>query len=313
MKYKIFLKYVILPIIILVLHFGKLQALENKILFKIDNEIVTTIDIYNELKFFKMFNQQINDLSKQEQLEISKNSIIKNKIKKVEILKFTEEIKIESKFLLKFVQNKFKNMRISSMDDFEKDLELNGLDIEVIKEKLTIELIWNDLIFQKFNSKVSIDRNKIKKEVLNNSNKYLRELSISEIIFNISKKKDFEDKYSKILEDINLTGFKNAALIHSISDTASVGGYIGWVKEDNLNPTIKDAISGLKKGEFSKPIRTSSGFIMLKIEDEKEYKIEIDLNNEIKKLIKYKTNEQLNQFSRLYFNKIKKNIIFNEL
>jgi len=313
MKYKIFLKYVILPIIILVLHFGKLQALENKILFKIDNEIVTTIDIYNELKFFKMFNQQINDLSKQEQLEISKNSIIKNKIKKVEILKFTEEIKIESKFLLKFVQNKFKNMRISSMDDFEKDLELNGLDIEVIKEKLTIELIWNDLIFQKFNSKVSIDRNKIKKEVLNNSNKYLRELSISEIIFNISKKKDFEDKYSKILEDINLTGFKNAALIHSISDTASVGGYIGWVKEDNLNPTIKDSILDLKKGQFSKPILTSSGFIILKIEDEKEYKIDTNLNDEIKKLIMYKTNEQLNQFSRLYFNKIKKNIIFNEL
>ena len=302
-----------MPIIILVLHFGKLQALENKILFKIDNEIVTTIDIYNELKFFKMFNQQINDLSKQEQLEISKNSIIKNKIKKVEILKFTEEIKIESKFLLKFVQNKFKNMKISSMDDFEKDLELNGLDIEVIKEKLTIELIWNDLIFQKFNSKVSIDRNKIKKEVLNNSNKYLRELSISEIIFNISKKKDFEDKYSKILEDINLTGFKNAALIHSISDTASVGGYIGWVKEDNLNPTIKDSILDLKKGQFSKPILTSSGFIILKIEDEKEYKIDTNLNDEIKKLIMYKTNEQLNQFSRLYFNKIKKNIIFNEL
>ncbi len=313
MKYKIFFKYITISIIIIILHFDKLQALENKILFKVDNEIVTTIDIYNELKFLKMFNQQINSLSNQEQLEISKNSIMRDKIKKIEILKFTEEIKIENKFLLELLQNKFKNRKISSVDDFEKDLELNGLDIEVIKEKLAIELIWNDLIFQKFNSKVSIDRNKIKKKVLNNSNKYLRELSISEIIFNISKKKDFENKYSKILEDINLTGFKNAALIHSISDTASVGGYIGWIKEDNLNPTIKDAISGLKKGEFSKPIRTSSGFIMLKIEDEKEYKIEIDLNNEIKKLIKYKTNEQLNQFSRLYFNKIKKNIIFNEL
>tara|TARA_B100000989_G_scaffold268190_1_gene222743 strand:+ start:84 stop:1025 length:942 start_codon:yes stop_codon:yes gene_type:complete len=313
MKYQIFFKYFTIPIIIIILHFDKLQALENKILFKIDNEIVTTIDIYNEIKFLKMFNQQINSLSNQEQLEISKNSILKDKIKKVEILKFTEEIKIENKFLLKLVQNKFKNRKISSIENFEQDLELNDLDIEVIKEKLAIELMWNDLIFQKFNSKVYIDRNKIKNEVLNNSNKYLRELSISEIIFNISKKKDFENKYSKIVEDINLTGFKNAALIHSVSDTASVGGYIGWIKEDNLNPKIKDGISGLKKGEFSKPILTSSGFIILKIEDEKEYKIETDLNDEIKKLIQYKTNEQLNQFSRLYFNKIKKNIIFNEL
>ena len=313
MKYKIFLKYITISIIITILHFDKLHALENKILFKIDNEIVTTIDIYNELKFLKIFNQQINNLSNQEQLEVAKNSIIRDKIKKIEILKFTEETKVENKFLLKLVQSKYRNRKISSMDDFEKDLELNDLDIEVIREKLAIELIWNDLIFQKFNSKVSIDRNKIKKEVLNNSNKYLRELSISEIIFNISKKKDFEDKYSKILEDINLTGFKNAALIHSISDTASVGGYIGWVKEDNLNPTIKDSISDLKKGQFSKPILTSSGFIILKIEDEKEYKIDTNLNDEIKKLIMYKTNEQLNQFSRLYFNKIKKNIIFNEL
>ena len=313
MQYKIFLNYIMITIIIIILHFEKSHALENKILFKIDNEIVTTIDIYNQLKFLKIFNQQINDLSNKEQLEISKNSIIRNKIKKIEILKFTEEIKVENKFLLKLVQNKYKNRKISSMDDFEKDIESNGLDIGVIREKLAIELIWNDLIFQKFNSKISIDKNKIKNEVLNNSNRYLRELSISEIIFNISKKKDFENKYSKILEDINLTGFENAALIHSVSDTASVGGYIGWVKEDNLNPTIKSAISELKKGQFSKPILTSSGFIILKIEDEKEYKIDTNLNDEIKKLIKYKTNEQLDQFSRLYFNKIKKNIIFNEL
>ena len=313
MQYKIFLKCIVIPIIIIILNFDKLHALENKILFKIDNEIVTTIDIYNELKFLKIFNQQINDLTNQEQLEISKNSIIRDKIKKIEILKFTKEIKVDNKFLLKLVQNKYKNREISSMDDFKKDLELNGLDFEIIREKLALELIWNDLIFQKFNSKISIDKNKIREEVLNNSNKYLRELSISEIIFNISKKKDFENKYSKILEDINLTGFENAALIHSVSDTASVGGYIGWVKENNLNPTIKSVISELKKGQFSKPIQTSSGFIILKIEDEKEYKIETNLNDEIKKLIKYKTNEQLDQFSRLYFNKIKKNIIFNEL
>ncbi len=313
MQYKIFLKCIVIPIIIIILNFDKLHALENKILFKIDNEIVTTIDIYNELKFLKIFNQQINDLTNQEQLEISKNSIIRDKIKKIEILKFTKEIKVDNKFLLKLVQNKYKNREISSMDDFKKDLELNGLDFEIIREKLALELIWNDLIFQKFNSKISIDKNKIREEVLNNSNKYLRELSISEIIFNISKKKDFESKYSKILEDINLTGFENAALIHSVSDTASVGGYIGWVKENNLNPTIKSVISELKKGQFSKPIQTSSGFIILKIEDEKEYKIETNLNDEIKKLIKYKTNEQLDQFSRLYFNKIKKNIIFNEL
>ena len=58
---------------------------------------------------------------------------------------------------------------------------------------------------------------------------------------------------------------------------------------------------------------TSSGFLIIKIEDEKKYEIDLNLDKEIKNLVKFKTNEQLNQFSRLYFNKVKKDIIFNEL
>ena len=148
---------------------------------------------------------------------------------------------------------------------------------------------------------------------MNKPKKNLRELSISEIIFNVSKKSEFEKKYEQVLKDIELTGFKNAALIHSVSDSASVGGYIGWIKEDNLNEKIRKKISDLKRGEFSKPILTSSGFLIIKVEDEKKYEIDSNLDNEINNLIQFKTREQLNQFSRLYFNKVKKNVIFNEL
>ena len=101
--------------------------------------------------------------------------------------------------------------------------------------------------------------------------------------------------------------------MHSISDSASVGGYIGWIKENNLNENIRKKTANLKKGEFSKPILTSSGFLIIKVEDEKKYEIDLNLDKEIENLIKFKTNEQLNQFSRLYFNKVKKDIIFNEL
>jgi peptidyl-prolyl cis-trans isomerase SurA len=287
--------------------------LENKILFKIDNEIITTIDIYHEVKFLKIFNPQINDLNNEEQLVISKNSIIRDKIKKTEILNFVKEIKVEEKFLMNLIKNKYSAINVDNINDFENYLKENELNVNLIKEKFAIELIWNDLVFQKYNSKISIDKEKIKSEILKKPKKNLRELSISEIIFNVSKKSEFENKYRKIIEDIELTGFKNAALLHSISDSASVGGYIGWIKEDNLNETIRKKILNLKKGEFSKPILTSSGFLIIKVDDEKEYEIDLDLDSEIKNLIKFKTNEQLNQFSRLYFNKAKKNVIFNEL
>ncbi len=313
MKSNLFFRYLLIYFLLIFFIFFKLQALENKILFKIDNEIITTVDIFHEVKFLKIFNPQINDLNSEEQLVISKNSIIRDKIKKTEILNFVEEIKVEEKFLINLIKNKYSAINVDTMKNFEIYLKENDLNVNVIKEKFAIELIWNDLVFQKYNSKISIDKEKIKSEVLNKPKKNLRELSISEIIFNVSKKSEFKKKYGKIVEDIELTGFKNAALIHSDSDTASIGGYIGWIKEDNLNENIREKISNLKKGEFSKPILTSSGFLIIKVEDEKRYEIDFDLEKEIKNLIKFKTNEQLNQFSRLYFNKAKKNVIFNEL
>jgi peptidyl-prolyl cis-trans isomerase SurA len=308
-----FLKYLLMSFLLVIFSFAKLQALENKILFKIDNEIITTVDIYHEVKFLKIFNPQINDLSNEEQLVISKNSIIRDKIKKTEILNFVEEIKVEDKYLINLIKNKYSQINVDNIKSFENYLVENDLNVDLIKEKFSIELIWNDLVFQKFNSKISIDKEKIKSEILKKPKKNLRELSISEIIFTVSKKSEFEKKYRKILEDIELTGFKNAALIHSISDSASLGGYIGWIKEDNLNENIRKKTSNLEKGEFSKPILTSSGFLIIKVEDEKKYEIDFNLDKEIKNLTKFKTNEQLNQFSRLYFNKVKKDVIFNEL
>ncbi len=313
MRIDIFSKHLFVFFLILTFNFCNLQAFENKILFKIDNEIITTIDIYHEVKFLKIFNPQINELNDDEQLIVSKNSIIRDKIKKTEILNFVEEIKVEDKFLMNLLKSKYSQIEFSSIVNFENYLKENDLNVNLVKEKFAIELIWNDLIFQKYNSKILIDKKKIKSEILSKPKKNLRELSISEIIFSISKKSEFEKKYRQVLKDIELTGFKNAALIHSISDSASVGGYIGWIKEDNLNKKIRKRISDLKKGEFSKPILTSSGFLIIKVEDEKKYEIDFNLDNEISNLIEFKTNEQLNQFSRLYFNKVKKNIIFNEL
>ena len=132
---------------------------------------------------------------------------------------------------------------------------------------------------------------------------------LSEIVFNVDNKTEFEDKYKKILLDIEELGFKKTALIHSNSDTASNGGLIGWIKEDNLNQNVKKIISSLKSGQFSKPIRTSSGFIMLKIEEEKEYISKLNLNDKVKEVVRFKMNDQLDQFSNMYFNKIKKNLI----
>ena len=301
-------------ILILFLSIENTKSLENRILLKVNEEIITTIDIYEEIKFLKLFNSEISNLSETELFEVSKNSILRNKIKKIEIMNFVEELKVEDKFLFNLIKNKYSKMGINSLESFEEYLKNNNLDIKIIKEKFTIELIWNDLIFQKFSNKIILDKEKIKNEILQNPKRgFQRELLISEIVFDVDNTDDFKNKYEKILSDIEKIGFKKTALIHSNSDTASNGGLIGWIKEDNLNLSIKKVISRLQSGQFSKPVRTSTGFLIVKIDDEKDSILEFNLENKMKEIIKYKTNEQLNQFSRMYFNKIKKDLIIYDL
>ena len=297
-------------LILVILNFPKSIALENKILFKVNNEIITTIDIYEEIKFLKIFNPEVNSLNETELFEISKNSVLRDKIKKIEIMKFVSDIKVDDKFLTKLLKNKYSKISINSLVDFENYLKNNNLNIKNIKEKLYIEIIWNDLIFQKFKNKVVIDKDKIKNEILQNPQKESQsELLLSEIVFDANSKIDFQNKYEKILLDIENVGFKKTAIIHSNSDTATNGGLIGWVKVDNLNQKIKEIISKLRQGQFSKPIRTSSGFIIIKIEDKRKYESKFDLNEKVQEVIKFKTNEQLDQFSSMYFNKLKKDLV----
>ena len=304
------IKLYVIVIFTIILNIQNLTAFENKILFKIDNEIVTTIDIYEEIKFLKVFNPEINTLSDVELFEISKNSLIKDKIKKIEIMKFVKELKVDDKFLLKLVEKKYSRLNINSIKNFEKYLKKENLNIEIVKEKFIIELMWNDLIYQKFSKKVVIDKERIKNEISQNSQKkFQKEFLLSEIVFNVANKDEFNNKYQKILLDIEKIGFKKTALIHSNSDTATNGGLIGWVKEVNLNKRLKKVISELKPGQFSKPVRTSSGFIIIKVDEEKEYASKFNLADRMDEIIRFKTNEQLNQFSNMYLNKLKKNLI----
>ncbi len=286
------------------------NALENKILFKVDNEIITTIDIYEEIRFLKTFNPEMSNLSEPQLFEISKNSILRDKIKKIEIMNFVKTLKVENKFIFNLIRNRYSDMNIKSFEDFENYLKDKNFNVNYIREKFTIELIWNDLIYQKFNKKVVINKDKIRKEILQNPQKgKQRELLLSEIIFDAQNKINLNDIHKKILLDIEKFGFKKSAIIHSNSDTATNGGLIGWVKEDNLNKTIKKSISKLQPGQFSEPIRTSSGFMIIKVDDKREYVSNINLEDKVNDVVRFQTNNQLDQFSSMYFNKIKKDLM----
>ncbi len=288
------------------------ETFENKILFKVENEIITSFDIYNEIKYLSFLKSEINKLSENQIFEISKRSLLKLKIKKIEITKNGLNLDVNESFNDQLVKTKFSKIGLNTVREFEnkmKSLNISSIDI---KEKILINALWNNLIFKKFENKIQINRDELKKEIMENKTK-IKTYYLYEILFNIKDKDELDEKYETIINTIKKSDFQTAAITHSISDTASIGGEIGWVKESSINKKLRDQISSLKINEYSKPILTSGGFLILMVSEKKETENNINFDEELKKLIQTKTNRQFQQYSNMYFNKISKNYTLDEL
>jgi len=290
----------------------KLVSLENKILIKIDNEIITTVDVFNEINYLTALNPSFLSLDDNEKYNIAINSLQRDRIKEIEILKNTSNLDIDEIFLAKLVENVYSQLNFINLEDFEKHLINNQSNFDYFKNKLMVENIWNELIYVKFNNKVKINRDKLQKIILSNEKKELISLNLSEITFKIENTEDLNNKYELIKKDINEKGFENAAIIHSVSETSSKGGKIGWVNENAINNIVKKRINNLDINNFSEPIVIPGGFLIIKINDIKKEKLsEENIDKKVDELIKIETNQQLQNFSNIYFEKVKKNVIIN--
>ena len=299
-------------ILLFALIYTQAQSIEIKIIHNIQNEIITNIDIKNEFKYLLALNNSLKELDKEKILNISNESIIREKIKKIELLKNFEEIKINENYSELLIKNIYSRLNLKSINEFEIYLKNYDLKISDIKKKITIDALWNELIIKKYASKVAINEAAIKKEILNNSKIQSKEYLLSEIIFEIVNKEEIEKKYNEIVKSIDEIGFENSAATYSFSDTSKIGGDIGWINESSLNNDIKKSIQNLQIGDLTKPIILSNGILLLKLINIRNLEATIDIENELKKAINYEHNRQLNQYSKIYFNKIKKNLDFNE-
>ena len=278
----------------------------------IDNDIITNIDIKKEADYLTLLNPSLFELDENRKYEIAKKSLINEIIKKKEITKFIDLNK-KNPLEEEMLKNLFTKLNMSQQD-FEKVLlEKKSYTIKEIKEKLKIEIFWNDLIYLKFQNQIRIDKEKLQKKIERLSDKEIKEYSLSEIVFEKKKDQKLESIIKKINSSISDIGFENTANIYSIADSAKFGGSIGSIKESNLSKKIINKIEGLKEGQHSKVIQINNNFLILKIDKIELIKLEINKNEELEKMIKFETNRQLNQFAKIYFSKSKINYIINEI
>ncbi len=271
---------------------------------KINNQIITNIDVKNEKNYLLALNPNLRNLSEENINQYAIDSLVNEKVKKIEIEKKFEII--ENNIMIdKILSDLYSGLGISSKDEFEQHLKSFDIDLGIVKNKISIEIAWNDYIFKKFNNSVLIDEDKIKKKIIKLSeNNFVDSFLLSEIIFTVNENENLDEKLKKIRDSISQIGFSETAKIYSVSESKKNGGKIGWVYKSQLSNKISEKVENIDIDEVSEPITTPGGFILLQLNEKKNQLIEIDEEEQFKRAIKFEENRQLKMYSTLHYKRV---------
>ena len=308
------MKYFFFIILICNIFLGKaIYSAESYVVLKVNNNIITNIDIDNEFRYLMALNKDLKNIDKKIISKLAKDSIIREKIKETELMNYFD-LNQENKYIDRIMKNFYIKLGLKNEKDFINYLESYKLSYKDVKMKISIEAAWNDLVYKRYSNNIIINEEEIKKNIkklINNNNKQYA-YSLSEILFTSDKNENAENTYQLIKKSISEIGFKNTANIYSESDSSKHGGKIGWINEGQLSKLIKKEIVKLKIDEHTRPITVPGGQIILYLNDKRQQERKLNFEEEFKKQILFEKNKQLNQFSKIYFNKIKKNSTISE-
>ena len=306
-------KFILFLFLLLIISFKSSTAENFYIVYKVNNEIITNSDIEKEYRYLVSLNNQLKNLEKQKIIELSKESALREKIKKIELIKYFD-LKTINIDIDNYLENFYRNLNIKNKKEFEEYLQSNNISLNYVRKKIEIEILWNQLIYDRYIGQINIDRNQLKEKVKKLiSTKKQKKYSLSEILFDIENNSNFEKKLENINQSINEIGFKNTANIYSISDSSKFGGKIGWIEEQKLSTKILEQLKTLEVGQYTSPLQVGSSFLILKIEEIKYENAIINEDEELNKMIQFETSKQLDKFSKIFYEKIKINSFINEL
>ena len=287
---------------------------EIEILFKVDNEIITNIDVEKEKRYLIALNNKLSEIPASQLNIIAKESLIKEIIKKKELNKFFDLNKT-NEYSEKVAKNFYKRLNFKNEKEFESYLKNFNIKKKFILEKIKQESLWNQMIYDRFRYQINIDKKKLRKILQKkiSNNEYKNEdFNISEILFQLNSNEDLDTKLNVIKKSINELGFENTANIYSVSPSSKFGGKIGWIQKNQLSEVLLKEIMQVKKNELTQPIQANNGYLIIKLNDKRIVNKEVNFEDELSKLVNFEKEKQYNQISNIFYNKIKQNTYISE-
>tara|TARA_B100000767_G_C19723845_1_gene518555 strand:- start:280 stop:1230 length:951 start_codon:yes stop_codon:yes gene_type:complete len=286
-----------------------------KIVKKINEEIITNFDVKKERNYLRALNNNLDNLDIAESYKIADESLTREKIKYSEIIRFIDIEKFDNmKLIDKVILDIIRSLNLTDKSEFENYLNNYQLKISDVEKKITIEVLWNQLITSRYNDKININENELLKRIRteNLNKKNIIEYDLSEIVFQAKNQESVQSMIKQINMSISNIGFKNTATKFSIADTSKFGGKVGKINENQLSKKISIELDKLKIGEYTRPIKVGSGFLILLVDDKNNINKEVDEKIILDNMIQFEREKQYENFSQIYFNKVKINTYINE-
>ena len=279
---------------------------------KVNDQIITNHDIENEIKYLVALNPNLKELNKKEINRYAIDSAINEKVKKIEIEKFYKIVG-NNAVVDRIIKSLYSKLNITDLESFIQYLDVNGIDINQVRDKIGIEVAWNDLIVNQFANSIKVNEKMIKEKInIQKKNTNIENLLLSEIIFTINDNNEFQEKYSKIKKSIDSIGFEETARIYSVSNTKNNGGNVGWIYKNQLSKKIVSEINKINVGEYTNPITTSGGFIIIMLNEVKNEKLIINEEEQFEKAVLFERDKQLKRYSTLHYKRVFNKTRINE-
>ena len=290
---------------LLIIFFSKnlLSQINNKIILQVENEIITSYEIKNKiLTTLFLANQDINQPNIDKLKKKSVELLIEDKLKIIELKKYN--IKSDDFRTRKYLNSISSN----NIQDLINNFRENGLDFDLFKKEVETQFKWQELIYNIYKDKISLDENIVDNElkIMMKKNSNFKEFKISEIEVIANENENTEMKIKEVQDEISKNGFSAAAIKLSMSSSSKNKGSLGWINSSSLSKQISSIVTPMKIGDISKPIIQNNRVLFLKLDDIRNISMnENDIEKLKDKIIDQKKNELFNLYSRSHLSKLR--------
>ena len=291
--------------IVLVINFTDQAGaqIENKIVAKIDNEIITSFDIKNKiLTSLILARKEINQKNVNNLKGQVLDSLIQIKLKKIELTKFNYKDDLNQ------INSYLNSISSNNIEGLKKTFQSNKVNFDTFVDEVKIESKWRKLIYNKYAKKIDIDPKIIDQEIkkILQTKRDIVEYNLSEIDVKLNNDETDKEKILQIKKEISDYGFDNAVIKFSVSSSVSNKGNIGWINGNSLSNQISKVVKKMNIGKVSEPIKRQDSILFIKLNDRKISKSsDIDSNELKNNLIDQKRNELFQLYSRSDLSKLR--------